>query len=256
MGKMIVCKYCGKEYDDDLEKCPSCESLNLKGAEKAYMGKLQNVREDMSELDAIPGQELKTTIKKQGKLLKKVLIIALAVIVVFAGLAFWMHKRNEQDYRAEYLWMRQNYPRLDEVYESGDYKALAKLYLEISEDEHSVFYEWEHYEFLESYLECLFMEQDMKAADGLEPRDSTFTFLFYEEWKVKGIEYRKEEFSEEEYAAMQPYIEMAQTDFDARWNLSAEDYDELFQIFAERGYRYVDFERCEDFIKKWVKENR
>ena len=70
MGKIAACESCGAEFDDDLPKCPYCGFVNLKGAEKEYMKKLEDFREDMG-VDDVPLEELKDTFQKQGKRLKK-----------------------------------------------------------------------------------------------------------------------------------------------------------------------------------------
>ena len=43
--KKIICNSCGAEFEDTLPKCPYCGSLNYKGAEAEYLGKLEGMRE-------------------------------------------------------------------------------------------------------------------------------------------------------------------------------------------------------------------
>lgn len=106
MGRLIVCSNCGKEFDENLEKCPSCGSTNPKGAERAYLNRLEDVREDMEELDDAPRAELERTIKKQGRLIKRVVLAVMAVTALLAerteGKLFlpfvFSRMGNERDY--------------------------------------------------------------------------------------------------------------------------------------------------------------
>lgn len=67
--KKITCPACGAEYEDTLPKCPYCDLINYKGAEKEYLEKLEGVRQDMSELADVPEEAVKAELKKQGHLL-------------------------------------------------------------------------------------------------------------------------------------------------------------------------------------------
>ena len=49
--KKIICSSCGAEFEDTLPKCPYCGSLNYKGAEAEYLGKLESMRQDMQQLE-------------------------------------------------------------------------------------------------------------------------------------------------------------------------------------------------------------
>ena len=65
MGKIVVCGSCSASFEEDLGKCPYCGSTNIKGAEREYMGKLEDVRKDMGELNNVPLEELQAAVKKQ-----------------------------------------------------------------------------------------------------------------------------------------------------------------------------------------------
>ena len=56
--KKIICSSCGAEFEDTLPKCPYCGSLNYKGAEAEYLGKLESMRQDMQQLEQVPEKEL------------------------------------------------------------------------------------------------------------------------------------------------------------------------------------------------------
>ena len=72
MGKRIICSSCGAEFDNDMAKCPYCGTMNYEGAEKEYLEKLEDVREDLDDLNEVPLEETKKEFKKQGRLIRKV----------------------------------------------------------------------------------------------------------------------------------------------------------------------------------------
>ena len=256
MGRYIVCGNCGKEYDENQVKCPSCGSVNVTGAERAYLEKLEDVREDMEELDDAPREVLQQTIKKQGKFLKGALLAVIAVAVLFTAGILLKEKLEDRSYKAKYLWMQENYPRLDALYDAGNYEEMAELYLELLGDKNSILYEWEHFNFAEAYMTCYFVRSYLEEEKQEELSESTLAFLLAHEWVVKGIVLQKERFTEEEYSALEPYIEMSEADFAARWNMPAEEYDAFQEQLKKNGGQYMDYDVCKEYVKKWIKENR
>ena len=71
--KKIICSSCGAEFEDTLPKCPYCGSLNYKGAEAEYLGKLESMRQDMQQLEQVPEKELKKKLKKKTVLPRRVI---------------------------------------------------------------------------------------------------------------------------------------------------------------------------------------
>ena len=50
MKNKVQCSSCGAMYDDELETCPYCGAMHLKGAEKAYMRDLGRILEDLQNV--------------------------------------------------------------------------------------------------------------------------------------------------------------------------------------------------------------
>ena len=86
--KKIICSSCGAEFEDTLPKCPYCGSLNYKGAEAEYLGKLEDVRRDMQQLEQVPEKELKKKLKKKQKFVIKLLILLAALAAILAVIVF------------------------------------------------------------------------------------------------------------------------------------------------------------------------
>ena len=46
---MVTCRSCGGEFDEALVRCPFCGSAYAPAEEKEYMGKLEDIREDLEK---------------------------------------------------------------------------------------------------------------------------------------------------------------------------------------------------------------
>ena len=256
MSKIISCGNCGGSYDDDLPKCPYCGSTNIDGAEKDYMEKLEDVREDLEDLDEIPTEELQTAVKKQAVRLRKILLIIGGLAIILAALYFFFNRPEKRDYKAEYLWQQEHYPELNALYDNGEYDELEELLYELSEDENANLLDWEHNEFISDYILgksiLRYLEWDKE-----EPLDEyRLINLFVSEWQIKGITLRKEEYTQQEYEALLPYIEVSEADFEVRWKLTEEEYNNFSAELSANRNRYISFDNARDFVKAWVKENR
>ena len=256
MGKTICCGNCGGSYDDELSKCPYCGSTNIDGAEKDYMEKLEDVREDLEDLDEIPTEELHTAVKKQAVRLKKILLIIGALMLISVVLYFFLNRQEERDYKAEYLWQQEHYPELNALYDSGKYDELEELLDESCLDKNANLTEWEHNEFMSDYTLSKSVLRHLEWEKEEPPDEYYLISLFDKEWYIKGIILRKEEYTEQEYEALRPYIEASEADFEARWKLTEEEYNDFCANLSSNRNRYVSFDKEEAFIKAWIKESR
>lgn len=259
MGKMIVCPNCGKEYDEDLPKCPSCDSTNLKGAEKEYLKQLENVREDMEDLEEVSGEEIRREVKSQSRRIRKILLICLGTVAALAAVFYISRNgicRDERDYKAEYLWQQENFPEMDRLYEAGDYEALYTFCASEENAGESGMYSWEHYPFVMAYSSCKSVEQYLEYVQETPRSEGVLTLLFSYEWDVKGILQHQEDYTEAEFAALQPMLEKSEADFESRWRMSPEEYEALYTEFENAGGIYLDYNTCKEYVKNWLKENR
>ena len=77
----IRCTSCGGEYTSDAAACPYCGTIYVAGAEAHYMNKLDDIREDMEDLNALARQETGAELKSA---MKRTLI---TVLVIVGGIA-------------------------------------------------------------------------------------------------------------------------------------------------------------------------
>ncbi len=251
--KLMECKSCGAHFDEMLPACPYCGTMSIKGAEAEYMGKLENIREDMQDLTTVPMEETKKAMKKQTKFVLIIIGVMLGLFVVLLLIEFvFGYKAPERDRQADFLWQQENFPPFDELYEQGkDGELLDKYYEALAED--APIYAWEHYE----YVSALSLLADFNYILDMEAKGETldkydYQSLLYAGFRVETYE-KSTAYTQEELERLQPYIERVREDFNTRWNFTQEELD-YFEEQAKKNYGVVPYDVIEDYIKDWMKE--
>lgn len=254
MAKIIICSSCGGECPEESSNCPYCGSTLLAGAEKKYMEQLRDVKDQMEDLEEVPMEETRTAIKKQGKVLKVGILIGVVVLGLVLG-ATWLFDRmlytDEKDFKQQYLWKQEYYPVMDELYAKDDYDGLFRFYEEHMEDEYAQFYTWEHFDFLRAYMNYFDYSEALKEGQNVGSAAS----LFAQQWRAKGDLAKPERYTETEYAALLPMLEILEQDYQTRWEIDPEEEQLLYQELENNDYYFLDFDTCEKYAKKWSKEN-
>lgn len=254
MRKIIICSSCGGECSEEMASCPYCGSTLLPGAEKKYMEQLRDVKDRMEDLEDVPLEETKTAIRKQGKALKIGVIIGAVLLVLILGSAWLLDRTlytDEDDFKQQYLWKQTNFPLMDELYEKGDYDGLSRFYEEHMDDQNAQFYDWDHFDFLNEYM--TYQDYSSRLREGKHVGSTAS--LFARQWRAKGDLARPERYTEAEYAALLPMIEVLEQDYQTRWNIDPEEEQLLYQELKDNDYKYLDFDTCEEYAEKWSKEN-
>ncbi|MBQ2896069.1 MAG: hypothetical protein IJE26_05105, partial [Oscillospiraceae bacterium] len=112
----LICPNCGAECGAALSRCPYCGTLFAEGAEREYMDKLHDIREDMAELAAVPGLGAKSELKRQGRRIRRVALLTALAAALLALLFLWQERRWERDNTADYIWQHENFPHMTELY--------------------------------------------------------------------------------------------------------------------------------------------
>ena len=116
MSEMFKCSNCGAEYEKNAVKCPFCGYINEEGAEKEYMDRLYDVRDNLDVVDEAAAADYG---KGYGGVLKIVglTLLALAVVtaIIFSSRAVMNKKAEEeslkksQDMLDEMTWKKENF---------------------------------------------------------------------------------------------------------------------------------------------------
>lgn len=157
--KTAVCANCGAVFDVSLPKCPYCGTMYEPGAERAYLDKLEDIREDLDELSDVAEETYKKEVGKNAKRIAAIFLAAVAFFLICIGIWYWQQtaERSAADSKAQIAWARESYPKLDAWYEEGDYDAILE-FLEEAGDEGYTAGDWEHFHFInayDGYRECM-----------------------------------------------------------------------------------------------------
>ncbi len=142
--KKTTCKNCGAVFNDNLEKCPYCGTMNPKGAYGAFRNTFAGMIDNMLGLRDAADRTV-------SRMILSSILRSLLMIAVIIGLAFLFAQGARVDYYSdpEYdqealetiEWEDENLEKLDEAYEKNDFKTIRTLYAENSQSVRR----WPHY---------------------------------------------------------------------------------------------------------------
>ncbi len=251
MAKMVVCNSCGAHFDNDEPKCPYCGTMNYEGAEKEYFEKLEDIREDVEELNAVPMQETKAEWKNQGRFIKKIVITVLVLTVAFGAIISLEEKSYERDEKADFLWSQENYPKMDAMYEAGEFEELADFYTKAQEEDR-LLYNWQHADFVDTYISVKTFYEDldyMKKYDDIS--DGMYTAILINQWRIYEYSVSKDMTADEKSHFTEEF-EMVEECLRNEWGYDEATFHELSGRFLEE-HGYVSWDECEDYVKEWRK---
>ncbi len=140
----MICENCGAKFDDELERCPYCGTMNAKGAFKSYRKKLFGIKDNLGKLDDEAYFSLQQLIIRS--LLKTFVIlllcVAIGVVIGFMLPRTYFDADYEQRVYEEVVWLAENDAALSEALNNRDYATLEAL----REENYGAFYEWNHYD--------------------------------------------------------------------------------------------------------------
>ena len=236
----VRCKSCGAVFDAGLSYCPYCGVMNKRGAYAEFRGKIASLTDAMFGLKEDVQQSVSRIIL--SSLLRSLVLIAVIIGIAFAfsrtaQVNYYNDPEYDQQAYEEIVWMDENLDKLNEAYESGDYKTIEKLYYEQSQAVRS----WSRYP---SYtLKSTF--EKLNTEDRLEvyQLQQMMHFIFHPEYYTgyNGMN----RVDKNEYAAMREAMI-------SKLESGGYTFSELEEIYAEcaDSYGYVD----SSLLKKYVKE--
>ena len=254
MAKLVICNSCGARYSNDEPKCPYCGGMNYEGAEKEYFEKLEDIRENVENLNAVPMQETKAELKKQGKFIKKVLTVVAVIGLILAGILFLEKKSYDRDEKADYLWRQENYPKMDAMYESGEYEKLADFWIQASEEGQQL-YNWQHSDFVDVYISLKTFYDDLAYMEEYDDiSNGMYAAILYNQWDIYSHAV-SDKMSTEDKAYFAEDFAVVEKHLRNDWGFDEETFRELECRFLKE-YGYISWEECEDYIKEWRKGKR
>ncbi len=251
----MYCGNCGGEITDKDAYCPYCGVMNVRAAETEYMEKLEDIRENTEKLGDEGGRHTKKEVKRVGRL--AVIIFAIVAVLVLGLFVFsWAMDHffygNGRDARDEAAFKEKYFPKLEELYASGDMDATCDYLNEIGgEDGAEVLQMWPHYKYISYYMDYKIVH----AIPGTE-LDNDFWNLKYDEVLYAGIEliyqagyFGQKNMSAEETEKVKKYASEAEDIFSEYFSLDKSELDEIYRDCTdEEGYVY--YTKIQEWAKK------
>ena len=237
--KKVTCKNCGAVFNDDLDKCPYCGTMNKKGAYKKFRQKVASFIDSLLGLKEDTHRSISKGIFMS--LLRSLVMIAVIVLVAFLvsrrmNVNYYNDKEYDEKALEEILWADENMDKLDEAYEKGDYKTIEKLYYENSR----VVSKWSHYSIYSLKNEFnKIKEYDSVSVYSME---KVLYFLFYPDYFC-----RYSTLSQDEKAEYELMKQSVITDMNSK-GYTETQLEEIYRKFAD-GYGYLSIADLSDYLK-------
>ncbi len=258
--RMVRCPHCGAEYEEGLLHCPYCKSVDDYQDESEYLEDLDELRD---KLEDIPEETLRQNDRMQKKQavrdLRKIFVIVAVFFAAIGGIVLFetvmsgntqgqVDKRN----REKYLWIQENYPILDEMYEKEDYEGLLEKFMESG---NAGIYDWEHYDLLTALEKIsVIREGDLQLVDEAvqkygEDSDEALrerAALFSDELQLRYLSLHAKQTEDRERIASlsEEYLK----DLTERFSLTEEELAELDRLLV-KNYGYMTNKECRDYLK-------
>ena len=251
----MYCGNCGGEITDKDAYCPYCGVMNVRAAETEYMEKLEDIRENTEKLGDEGGRHTKKEVRRVGRL--AVIIFAIVAVLVLGLFVFsWAMDHffygNGRDARDEAAFKEKYFPKLEELYASGDMDATCDYLNEIGgEDGAEVLQMWPHYKYISYYMDYKIVH----AIPGTE-LDNDFWNLKYDEVLYAGIEliyqagyFGHKNMSAEETEKVKEYASEAEDIFSEYFSLDKSELDEIYRNCTDED-GYVYYTKIQEWAKK------
>ena len=179
---MIICKNCGAEYDDELDRCPYCGGDNF--------GKSVQVHEDMmNELEREKKRWKEMPEKVAGKGMSWTAKIGIAAVIMVAVICIIVFIVSSISHKVSYRVEQKNLEKLESMYQSGDYEGICEYLKTV---------EYTYQSYFDKYTEIVsIVNECQEAADAYYKYEEEDAVAYYKEYCY---DYMKEhyEISEDE----------------------------------------------------------
>ena len=137
---MLYCENCNAPIPEESAKCPYCGAFNASGGERQYMEQLYDLKEDVEEISEVPKREYRREMGKIGRMLFRTFLVFVGLAAVCGAVVYLFHRSTDYEISAEEMkaqaeWEREVFPKLDALYEEGDYEGVIDYVYAYDEDD-------------------------------------------------------------------------------------------------------------------------
>ena len=258
--KTVHCPYCGAEYEEGLLQCPYCKSVDDYQDESEYLEDLDELRD---KLEDIPEEALRHEGRLQTrqavKDFRKIILILLISAASIGGLFLFetvlagnTKGQSEKRNREKYLWIQENYPILDEMYEKEDYEGLLAKF---RDNDNTGIYDWGHYDLLTALeridriktYDMMFLEDAVERyGEESEQALREKANLFSDELQLRYLSLHAAEVEDRERIAR--LSEEYTSDLVERFSLTEEECKELDRMMVQ-NHGYLTNRECREYLE-------
>ncbi len=268
----MFCRSCGAKLEKTDNRCPYCGAWTVDGAQREYMENLEEIREDTEALAETPKEVMTEQMKSHGQFAVKVAsivaMVCLAAVIGFVGLNWCYDVQDKKEIQKQTEFSKMYFPKLEELYESGDHQAVYEYMSGLYEEDGSgALYYWEHEAFYEYYgyhldvtnfrKECetwkdntgkLDKEASEKTYEDLE-FDAAWAFYTALDLAHNGIrEWSRTKLNKEEETQVHTYIEEAKHLLNDAFGVSESNLAAVYESCCKD--EFLEYDLCKNYAKE------
>lgn len=256
---MLYCENCHAPIPEESAKCPYCGAFNASGGERQYMEQLYDLKEDVEELSEMPEMEYRREMGKIGRMLFRTFLVFAGLAAVCAGVAFLYQKSIDyeitpEEMREQAEWEREVFPKLDALYEAGDYEGVCEYIYAHDENGRRSLSNWEHDDFLGRYMQYQSSKESLaRIAAGDYDKDDEISCIIDALFLMQERDY--ERYTEAEEAQIAAYQREVKEGLYAAFDMTEEELSALYEACCvEDDYGvYLHYDTARKKVGQFVK---
>lgn len=245
MPGMIECQSCGAQFDIMEKVCPYCGSTNLIGAKADYRRKLDDMLVGLDDMKDEAFEETGHELKRSGSKLLRILCLVIVIVAILLVISRIVDSRYEKKLIDDYSWKQEYFPKMDELYDSGEYEELLNLFEQAALGDHPV-YAYEHAPFCSVLRRIRFVDGMLSSETGSGFQKEELSLLLSYELEIAGSPYRNG-LTKSDLEYISEHGRFALEDLEKRFHLSP-DAPEGFTEYMQTHDGMADYDACEEFV--------
>lgn len=259
---IVTCKNCYGQFEDSEAKCPYCDMIYVPGAEKAYMGQMEGIRQNLDKVDDI----VVTDFRKNVKRFFVTFLIAFGVVLLLIGVPILIGRLNEAKERKsvpgqiraqiqQTVEYSKAFDEWDKMFNEGRYDDVYELFCDArTEESGKNVGNWKHYDFFYTfdYFRDAIRRMDNYEANYAAKLD--YTNILNDVFTVyvrifndsnRNLTLKDREILSGKYEELKD--KMLET-----LDISDEDYEKIRDRLAGDGQTYVSFSDCQNIMNERI----
>lgn len=262
---LIRCSNCGGTFKDTEAKCPYCGNLYEPGAEREYMGKMENIRKNLDDVDDIVVSDFKSGFKRSLVVFGITALIFLALFGLIFGSILGSQKKEKEEILNNFYAKLDKIAVLDrsttewnQLYETSQYEEMCvKVTDSVLNTSLDVGF-WKHYDFYLAYsdymkgMECVGSTREYNIAsvydmsNALQGLFNLYARLYVDDYS---------DFSSADEEILSGAYEELKSEVMEVYLISEQDFEEIrIRLTDDDRKTYIGSSDCEAIAKERLGE--